>query len=709
MNFQGKAVLAYLEEDNTSRSYFRIQPLMTQDGAVNTDIAASFPDDGFLRIVPDKNEQHTFKDRMRSLCGLCIMDLRLLSADANKIRTNKNYSPARGENNQYIVYSDAVRTIPEDLLYQVVAESNVKNAATPFVYVRNGANIQGPFRREDGQPQGDTTQLPPDSVEIHSVTLGGGQELLFYWPRQAEEVPTEAALSHAEPVGQPEAPQTAQPEEQQTPELSAYEQIQDLNAGPSENANRLDTAPAAALELAPEQPQKPLTGTRLYQAPQRAATPRRAHNPLIETVEQQRYAARYEAPGAVLPQSAQLREVANPMDALKRALQEVWRLPETQRQAVDVLLSQPGMRPLLSKFLATEGDDLTLAAMRSQLQELEAERLMTLMQLDDAKKSLSATREEAIGRLNREEQKKLDTLRAEQQKAQEALEQLKTAAAALDEKCQEDTRRVEEMCGALDCSACLLHTPTGIDVSREELIERVDQAMRAAGFALEEGDALTLLTTFALAGRDWELCADTQADALAGLCAFAAALGVDVKELRPGDRTVVLSSGDAPILLLKGESGHPLATHVRLDTTAGRFTNGAGDYETHPYSSLSLTPSQTALPQALPAYPPVRKDCLQKVLLKKDCRLGQETNDLIAGVRQALLEAGTPLALATADRLCRFIAATQNVLKGGVAEAIDRGVCAYVIPHLLAYRLETDGLLPLLAAMPRTLKALKKA
>ena len=172
MNFQGKAVLVYLEEDNIARAYFRVQPLMTQDGPVGP-MAAEYPDDGFLRIVPDKNEQHTFKERMRTLSGLCLVDLRFFPMDANKIRTNKNYSPTRGETNQFIVYSDAVRALPDYLVYQVVAEENVKSAVTPCVYIRKGANIQGPFRREDGQSAGETAQLPPDSGEIHSLTVNG--------------------------------------------------------------------------------------------------------------------------------------------------------------------------------------------------------------------------------------------------------------------------------------------------------------------------------------------------------------------------------------------------------------------------------------------------------------------------------------------------------------------------------------------------------
>ncbi len=43
MNFQGKAVLVYLEEDNIARAYFRIQPLLTEDGSVATETLAAFP------------------------------------------------------------------------------------------------------------------------------------------------------------------------------------------------------------------------------------------------------------------------------------------------------------------------------------------------------------------------------------------------------------------------------------------------------------------------------------------------------------------------------------------------------------------------------------------------------------------------------------------------------------------------------------------
>ncbi|MBR0218962.1 MAG: hypothetical protein IJQ33_07170 [Clostridia bacterium] len=718
MNFQGKAVLVYLEEDNIARAFFRVQPLMTQDGPVGP-MAADYPDDGFLRIVPDKNEQHTFKERMRTLIGLCLVDLRCFSMEANKIRTNKNYSPSRGENNQYIVYSDAVRALPEDLLYQVVGENEVKNASTPLVYIRNGANIQGPFRREDGQNVGETVQLPPDSSEIHSLTVNG-QEQLFYWPRKAErEVPKPAEPAEAPKAAVPAAPvpvpapqaadpvPAAQPETQPAPEtpVNAFEQIQSLNEQLSQNANRLNAPAALPEDFMPETQPKALVGTRLYQAPQKQVNPRRAHNSLMEAVENQRYAARYEsryeAPGATIPQNTELKEVHNPADALKRALQGMSHSPETQRQAADVILAQSGMRITLSKALAQETNDLTLAAMQSQLQELEAERLMTLMQLDDAKKNLAAAHEEALGKLNMAEQKKLDQLHIAQQTAQNEIDKLNKVLEPLEKKRQEIAKAIQE--GQKVADDRYLCAPEGKDAAKEELISRVEKSFKAAGFVMEEGDALSLLTALALTKDVFEFRSETKADAQTALSILAHALGAPLNDSRWMDALVMLPGGSAPVLVQNNDANYPLVWKVDI--------NSLSDWDEPqswrlPYASVPVAVNQDALPEALPEYGPVTKDCILKAFVK-DSSLNEETKAAVSALRKGLREAGAPLPVAAVDMICRFISATQNEVKGGVAEAIDRAACLYIVPHLLDNKVDLDGVKSLFAAMPRTLKALK--
>ena len=694
MNFQGKAILVYLEEDNIQKAYFRVRPLMTQEGPVGP-MEGIYPDDGYLRIVPDRNEQHTFKERMRALSGLCLVDLRFFQPDANKIRTNKNYAPARGETNQFIVYSDAVRALPDDLLYQVVAEGDVSRASTPYVYIRNGANIQGPFRSVDGQAADELRPVPPDSAEIHSVQVNG-QELLFYWPRQAEEKPAIIEENAAAPQEEAadEAPETA------NAPLNAYDQIQAMDVQVSENANKLQDAPAfpAPLPPAEQQSAKPLSGTRLYQAPQRPVQQRRAHNPLMEVVERERYAARYEAPGATLPQTAELKNVDNPADALKRALQNLWQNPETQRQAVDVLLNQPGMRQMLSQSLTKETNDLTLAAMQSQLQEMEAERLMTLMQLDDAKKNLAAVREEAVGKLTSQEQKKLDEINAAKESARDAL-------AELEQRIEPLRREAEESLEKLNARNKLILPVLGKDASREELIGRVDAALKAAGFQMEEGDAEALLTAYALCDDEISFYADAEKDGRLAIRAFAAALGVQAQDIENGAEAVILPGGDAPVLMIGHQPhGHPLLTCCFYEWASIRKeTYRWPHFPVCP--TVPVAPALDTLPQALPAYPAAIKAAVIREMTV-ETPLSDETKAVILSLRKAVQEV-LPLPLDAVRQMCRFIACTQNTLKGGVAEAIDRAVCLYAAPFLASCADRIEEIKPLLSAMPRTLKALK--
>ncbi|MBR0226987.1 MAG: hypothetical protein IJQ62_01400, partial [Clostridia bacterium] len=486
---------------------------------------------------------------------------------------------------------------------------------------------------------------------------------------------------------------------------NAFDQIQSLNEQLSQNANRLNTPAAMPEDFMPETQAKALVGTRLYQTPQRQVNPRRAHNPLMEVVENQRYAARYEsryeAPGATIPQNTELKEVHNPADALKRALQGMSHSPETQRQAADVILAQSGMRITLSKALAHETNDLTLAAMQSQLQELEAERLMTLMQLDDAKKNLAAAHEEALGKLNMAEQKKLDQLHIAQQTAQNELDKLNKALEPLEAKRQEIAKAIQEGQNITDDR--YLCAPEGKDVSKEELISRVEKTFKAAGFVMEEGDALSLLTALALTKDIFEFRSETKADAQAALSVLAHALGAPLNDKRWIDTLLMLPGGSAPVLVQDNDADYPLVWKVNV--------NSLPDWDEPqgwrtPYASVPVAVNQDALPVALPEYAPVTKECILKAF-EKDASLNEETKAAVSALRKGLREAGAPLPVAAVDMMCRFISATQNEVKGGVAEAIDRAVCLYIVPHLLDKKVDLDGVKSLFAAMPRTLKALK--
>ena len=93
-DINGTVTLAYVEEDNKQRVIFRVIPLCTREGVSFHDASEDFPDEGSLRIVPDKREQSTFKERMRDISGLCAIHLVNDGAkELIKVRQNRNYAP----------------------------------------------------------------------------------------------------------------------------------------------------------------------------------------------------------------------------------------------------------------------------------------------------------------------------------------------------------------------------------------------------------------------------------------------------------------------------------------------------------------------------------------------------------------------------------------------------------------------------------------
>lgn len=154
MNVYQELIFSYLEEDNTQRAYFRVKPLLATSGDIRQEAQAAWADEGALRIVPDRAEQYHFKDRMRTLGSYCVMDLTHTTEEANKIRTNKNYNPAKGERNQYILFSDAVQPLPNHSFFHVLdgtaeqASELAKQAITPLFYLRDGDTLYGPVNRD---------------------------------------------------------------------------------------------------------------------------------------------------------------------------------------------------------------------------------------------------------------------------------------------------------------------------------------------------------------------------------------------------------------------------------------------------------------------------------------------------------------------------------------------------------------------------------
>lgn len=693
MIFQGKAVLVYLEEDNITKAYFRIRPLLTEDGPVSQEMLSALPDEGYLRIVPDRNEQHTFKERMRNMCGLCLLDLRNQPAEANKIRTNKNYSPSNGENNQFIVYSDAVRAITPDIFYQVIAEADVDNAATPIVYIRNGANMQGPVSKDAPALSDDVKQLPPDSQGLHSISHNG-HELLFYWPK--------AATVKAEPetvveeVKAEEAKAEEKPAEPANDQQTALDQIQQMNADIVANtSNKINEKPLPSA-FVPQQ--QPLNGTKLYCSGQRNPNYRRAHNALMETVEQQRYAAKQEAPGAVVENAGALRDVQNPVDAFKRSVQRVCLNSDDCRQAVEIFLNCPGMRQAVVDAVSNDNKNLTAVAMQNQLQEMEAERLMVLMQLDDAKKDMAALKEKALCELTAEEKNALDALNARKEALKKELLAEEKAILALNEKRSEAQLDFEK--AANDGKSLVLTRKIGENTDAKTLAQRLSSAMQAYGFICDEEDAYAMLTAYALCPDALMFSAANACDAALACQAFAAAFDAPVA-LHQNSQTILLSPG--------GNTPAFVRSAMRKDCTAlilhSDLKKEDALYNQIPCAMLHMTADMDATPIGHYQSWPISVASLNAFL--QESKLDESTIAALKPLRMVC--PAFPLPILSYRNALRFVSATQNILKGGVSEAIDRAVSLFILPYYLNCGVKKEQLSDALSALPRSLKIWNEA
>lgn len=660
MDFSGRIVLSFLEEDNIQRAYFRIRPLLTQEGPLSQQDIDALPDEGYLRIVPDKNEQHTFKDRMRELGSLCVLDLFNIPPEVVKIRSNKNYAPQRGEKNQYIVYSDAVQAVPPQLVYEVITaemgeKEKIGKSSTAFCYVRSGGNIYGPISRSTGLEQEGAQQLPPDHAGIHAVTMPDGGEKLFYWAQAAGKTVKEAEKKITEEKEPQEAP---------------VEEI----------------------------PRK-LAGVPLYQTGVRRVVSQRAHNPLMDVVDQQMRAGKMEAPGAVLATGVAPRQVENPMEAFKRALGALWPVQEMQRQVVSHLLSMTGVQHILNQQLAGRSADAVTHAMNTQIQELEAERLSLIMQLDKAKKNLGEVKKEALEQLTQEEKDKLNRLRSDMEAASADVERINAARAQL---LNERDAIVDEMKA---CDGEALHLTPGIGGRAElnVLCERVQKCFAAQGLACAWDDAVHLLTLLCVCPAQIELSAPTPCDSLAAAKALAHALGaayvyddigcLPVYRQAGGDACAFVASHFAKT---KGETYQ----HVLIDN--GLDTEKMQTYAVAPWPVAVFKAMENAGDGVMPACMPVKAEALREAVFRDKMDAPKAALKLVDDIDKALAAEGAPLPRSVLRMMHSYLSAAAVHMEGGAATALDHAVGAFVIPHAAMKNVRHDVLKPLLGGLPQS-------
>ena len=744
MNLDQELVFAYLEEDNVQRAYFRVRPLITCQGDIREEAVRLWPDEGCLRIVPDRAEQHTFKDRMRALGHYCAVDLRGIPTDAGKIRTNKNYRPDRGEVNQFILYSDTVKPLPEHTFFEVLsgtaeeAAALAEKAVTPLFYLRVEDTLLGPVQKRNPappQPAGEAagTLVPvesPDGIQRLMLCMPSPEPTAAPVPAPKASVPAPKPAAPAAPAPQaaPAAEEAPLPRGHKLNILdegkSFDETLQGLDQPLSKGANLLRTPEAPQSRPAPA-PSAPLSGTPLYRAPLKTSVPQ-PKNKLQEVVSSQWRVARYEPPADSLPAGTTMRHVVNPVETACQSLRAAWEVPEAQTQLTDFILSLDGMRAKLEPKLSPSGGDTPLQrVMLSRLQDLEAERLAALIQLDQAKadvetfrrntvnamqeKSLAACRqldekkaaaEQAISAL----QGQLNALTAQRDALQARVDELQqTELPAAAAKVMADAQLTAPVAGI----SLRMSSVPGVSVPGDALLDRVCAAMTASGAPMDRSESAALVALLAVSQRFGLACAapavaatimQNVVSALGWLPGYAQQISAEQRPL-----PCVPSPDGTPAVLLTALPNYaplPAVTKVMVARSAAHMTRNAA-YDMDPWPVFPIRAAQTVAEIPAADTAPVSATSLRALAEAADVTPSQIDQALAPLTGQL-----PPLSGSARGELYRFIAVCAGLLGGNLPAAIDWAILLWYMPGLDRNPRTVAALKPLLQEYPLSLAQL---
>lgn len=731
MNFDRSLIFSYLEEDNIQRAYFRVRPLLTLEGDVRQEAVQLWPNEGGLRIVPDRNEQHTFKVRMRTLGSYCVVDLRGQPTEAGKIRTNKNFRPERGEVNQYILYSDTVHGLPENTFYQLLDGKADDYAAlaetsiTPLFYIRQDDTIYGPVKKAAPAMPVPAEEMAamlfdipcPDSITRTLLCVDDTPAPVLSQPETAEAEPTPASKAEAAVPEMKEADviekELPAPNEEPLPigealqildETQKHEDtLKQLDKPVSEGANLLkqpETSISAVQAAA--KPNGPLTGTPLVRTPLHVSV-QQNKNRTQEVISSQWSVGKYEPPVQNLPNGTALHAVQNPVEAACTQLREAWNASSAHGQLTDCILSLDGIRAKLEAKLCN-GNNVTIMqrVLRDRLQDLEAERLTALCELDRAHRDLDAYKQELLTGLATRIARETEQLEAKRQSAESFVADLKTEVNALTlqrdallakvQELQSNTlpETVAKLVTEAHMSAPVSGVPlrmspvSGVNTDAEELISRLCDACKVSGIALERNHAIALLTLLAISSRIGLSC-PTPAPVATLVKNIMAAFGWAASYahqytaeqhpmigLRPVDTT--------PAVLMTSLSNYapiPGAAKLTLSRNTSALVRNAA-YDACQWPILMLPPL-TFVPEldSSDSIQPVSMASVQQFI-------HQETvaTDELDAILTPILNAASPLSGSARKEMYRFISICAGLMEGGLPIAVDWGIMLWVVPAL---------------------------
>lgn len=560
-----KIAIGFLEEDNPIKSYYRFKPMILQNEdayALLEDVERLYPEDGYLRIVPDKNESSHFKARMRRIGRFCMIDLRKHLSESDKIRANKNYRSDGIERNVNIVYSDVIIEIPAGRAAEVISCENpdgisvtgVCPGSTPFI-LECGGKFTGPFKwvqaegsedtycpaRHDGfepidgdaLPAGELMTIAPDEDRAFALLLAKGDGLLFTAvekPAPAEEKAEETLImtdSKDELLEldekKPEAPQVIVVKP--APKPAAPAEAKPVPRAEATPVREEKPQPAKSEPVAPRAAQlRPAVGSGRAMQRSAAMEAQRGLNPkrgtsLLEIVDEQWRFSRLDQLGCPIPPEAGSKPVLSPVDKVREALKSAWELDEARGGVLDAVLALEQMAELLPERLGKAKQPLKKSELE-ELDEFEARRLKALRELQELSRAHADKRRELLEEVKTQHavelrmlQKQSDQAKADADKSRELADAASDAARIaqkalkgitgeqlLEKIMSEELRtRAAAMLRQLDqAEAPAAPVPVLTEPSVGELVSDLRVAFEDYGMPLSNDQAVNLLAGIAL-------------------------------------------------------------------------------------------------------------------------------------------------------------------------------------------------------------------
>lgn len=730
----GKYCIGILEEDNPLKSYFRLKPLLVENEGKYEffDGTQLYPEEGCIRIVPDKNESSHFKARMRRMGRYCVLDLREHEGENDKIRPNKNYHGDETEKNAHIVYSDVVREPAPDMIFEIAAfdaESGIWEGAAPGT-VRIVAGDSLETWRYTPAEEGEAAHIEKDGESLAEEEIqrfeipgfpGETLHLAIRLPAYMTSVlapppvrPQPAPAAPAVLPPQAEAP-AAQPEPQQAPVKVEKPWISHGHMPPQPKGAEGRMSPA-----------------QLSLAAQTGLNPRRNRS-LQEIIEEKWRHSRVDQLGHPVPAQAMGTPVRNPVEHAMEVLRSAWNIPGVHDELLDALAQIPEF----SAGVRVHVEESQLQKLRHELEDMEAERLKGLAALDKLRRDKLALRESFKQEIRQEEatafREAVERTKAAQadcrkyeEKAEEArlgAEMARDAFAALNDGRFEEklkdfalTSRAAEL---LSRPVPEVEAPVNALASpdRGEWMRRLQAACACEGLEIDEIQAANLLVCAAL-GDSLIFSGAASSDKLPLARALARALG-SWQELVGGRGTADCT---AEIALIDRANCVPDAD-VRRGICGKKVLsviadNGSG-FPVSPEALeraflIRVQPPASDAPwkpvcRAEADFAPVSPVALEKAFLCDAAELPTILEKRMQQLRSVLSLHKVRLSRGTLDQMWRYCAAMLEVRKAGPAELLDLAFAQKALPCILAEApVEClKELKTMLADMPRSLALLE--